>query len=57
VVSGEGKMLGVLSQGDIVKLFFKNIDAYDVAKKTVKELKFGYWYFLSLSYSKTSLTC
>jgi CBS domain-containing protein len=42
VVSSEGRMIGVVSQGDIVKLFFKNIDVYEVAKKTVKELKFGY---------------
>jgi len=42
VTDENGKPVGVISQGDIVKLFWKSVDNYDVAKKTVKDLKFGF---------------
>jgi len=42
IVNEKQEIQGLLSQGDVVKVFWTNIDRFEVAKKTVKELKFGF---------------
>jgi len=42
LLNDKGEIAGVISQGDIVKVFWKNIDKFQLSKMTVKELKFGY---------------
>jgi len=42
LLNDKGEIAGVISQGDIIKVFWKNVDKLDLGKLTVKELKFGY---------------
>lgn len=39
-----GNIAGIVTQADIVRLFAKNVKTFELAKHTVKELRFGYWY-------------
>lgn len=50
LVDDNMEMKGVISQGDIVKLFFQSVDKFPIAKKTIKELRIGYWYVPTISY-------